>query len=74
MGADHTAGNPAPAPGDPADKHGKGEALRNGQVGFTAMDDRRPECFPTEPLPNSGHVFDITNKGLPQVLPMEWWR
>lgn len=42
----------------------------NREAGFTDKDDRLPEFFSTEPLPNSGHVFDVTDEELRQVLPM----
>lgn len=42
----------------------------NREAGFTDKDDRLPEFFSKEPLPGSGHVFDVTNEELRQVLPM----
>ncbi|MHC1699155.1 MAG: aldehyde ferredoxin oxidoreductase family protein [Geobacteraceae bacterium] len=41
----------------------------NREAGFTAKDDRLPEFFYKEALPNSGHVFDLTDEELDQTLP-----
>lgn len=42
----------------------------NREAGFSEKDDRLPEFFSTESLPGSGHVFDVTDEELRQVLPM----
>ncbi|MDD2336239.1 MAG: aldehyde ferredoxin oxidoreductase C-terminal domain-containing protein [Geobacteraceae bacterium] len=41
----------------------------NREAGFTSQDDRLPEFFYQEALPNSGHVFDLTDEELDQTLP-----
>lgn len=41
----------------------------NREAGFTAKDDRLPDFFYQEALPNSGHVFDVTDEELAQALP-----
>jgi aldehyde:ferredoxin oxidoreductase len=41
----------------------------NRDAGFTAKDDRLPDFFYNDALPNSGHVFDVTDEELAQALP-----
>ncbi len=41
----------------------------NRAAGFLPKDDRLPEFFYKEALPNSGHVFDLADEELEQVLP-----
>jgi len=41
----------------------------NRAAGFTAKDDRLPDFFYKEALPNSGHIFDLEGEELDQVLP-----
>jgi aldehyde:ferredoxin oxidoreductase len=41
----------------------------NRDAGFTAKDDRLPDFFYNDALPNSGHVFDVTDEELAQTLP-----
>lgn len=43
----------------------------NRAAGFTAKDDRLPDFFYREALPNSGHVFDVTDEELAQALPFD---
>ena len=40
----------------------------NKDAGFTAKDDRLPDFMYSEALPNSGHVFDITDEELAATL------
>jgi aldehyde:ferredoxin oxidoreductase len=41
----------------------------NRDAGFTAKDDRLPDFFYTDALPNSGAIFDLEDEELAQVLP-----
>lgn len=41
----------------------------NRAAGFTEKDDRLPEFFYQEALPETGHVFDLTDEELAQTLP-----
>ncbi|QGY40278.1 aldehyde ferredoxin oxidoreductase [Pseudodesulfovibrio cashew] len=42
----------------------------NLEAGFTEKDDRLPDYFYTEPLEQTGHVFDLADEELRQVLTM----